>query len=218
MYQIGQVTKNQISSYLTNITYRKDLVNTEDTIIAFQNPRLVLSGSNVLSSMYTYYLSFKVRQNATYAQDFTVKLKSDAENTEVPFQDIKKFNVKKGNSYSTFEFVFTPNSTFNQVIFELQRLNIDFTGTSRVLNIEITNFSRVNNIISDYLIPKYSGLSNLKKIGIQGKPGLLFTINGEEIRVGRSGIYELYHKDITISYLGFVAIDDDNHFILDFKY
>lgn len=217
MYKIGQITKNQITSYLSSLTYRKDLVNTEDTIIAFQNPRLVLSGVNVLSSKYTYYLSFKVNQSVTYAQDFIIRLKNDAENIAVSSQDIKKFNVKKGNGYSTFEFVFTPNSTFNQVIFELQRLDIDFTGVSRVLNIEVINFSRVNNIISDYLASKYSGLSSLKKIGIQSNPGLLFTINGEEIRVGRSGIYELYHKDIDITYLGFVAIDE-NYFILDFKY
>jgi hypothetical protein len=46
----------------------------------------------------------------------------------------------------------------------------------------------------------------------------MFTINGEEMIIGRTGIYELYHPDILINYLGFVTYSDDDFFIVDYQY
>lgn len=216
MYRIGQLTKEQMTNYMDKLAYRQTLLDTEDTIIVFQNPCLNLSGTNVVSSLFSYYIKFKVKQSTAYTQDFVIKLKNSKYT-----QEIKTLNVKKGNDYTSFELIFTPNATYNQIIFELKRTNIDFGTTSRVMNVTISTLSKINNVIETYLSSKYSGLANLKKIGLQGKSNLLFTINGEEIRIGRSGIYELYHQDITITYLGFVIDEntkEDEYFILDFKY
>jgi hypothetical protein len=61
-------------------------------------------------------------------------------------------------------------------------------------------------------------------MGIQGPTGLLFSMNGEEIRIGKSGIYEV--QDFPIENLGFVIKDTSpvpyqdgkDFFIMDFQY
>ena len=61
-------------------------------------------------------------------------------------------------------------------------------------------------------------------MGLQGPPGLLFSMNGEEIRIGKSGIYEV--EGININQLSFVIknnspipyADNLDYFIMDFQY
>lgn len=228
-YQIGQLRRGQIDSYTTKLDYRLGLLRNENSIIDFYDQCMFLSGTNVVSALFSYYLKFTVRQLPDSPQEFTIKLQSDDVAID-NVQTVRKFTVKQGVETSTFELIFNPNSNYNQIVFELKRLASDFSlynddGTNgRIMDITISNFEKVNNVISDFLAQKYSGLSKLKKIGIQGPPGLLFCIDGEEIRVGRNGIYELYNENINISYLGFVIKDalytqnGQDYFIMDFKY
>lgn len=228
MSNIGQLRRNQISSYSTNLDYRLDLILNEDSIINFYNPCMYLTGASVVSSLYSYYLRFEVSQQIDSVQNFTIKL-YNSELEEDNSQDIKDFKVKIGNESSIFELIFTPNASYNEIVFELKRLALDFNlvnedGTSgRKMKVKILNFYIINNVINS-LSSLYPTLTQLKKIGLQGPPGLLFTIDGEEIRIGNSGIYELYNENISISYLGFVikdssdVLDGQDFFILDFKY
>lgn len=231
MSQIGQMRRNEFSSYSTPLeSYTLGLLVNEDSIIDFQDRYMMLEGESVVSSLHSYYLKFEVFQSPTYIQDFTIKLKSDDVTVE-DVQEIKTFSVKKGTESTIFELIFTPNSTYNQLVFELNRLALDFyisngDTSGRIMDVKILQFDRVTNVISSYLVNKFSGLKTLKKIGIQGPPGLLFCLDGEEIRIGRSGIYELYNEEITISYLGFIIKESDSlsggdgkeFFIMDFKY
>lgn len=228
-YNIGQLRRNQINSYSTALSYRQDLIRNENSIIDFYDQCMYLSGANIVSSIYSYYLKFEVTQLPEVIQEFSIKLQSD-EVTVDNIQNIRSFVVKQGLGTTTFELIFTPNSNYNQIIFELKRMALDFytdngDGTSgRIMNINILQFDRVINVISSYLTKNFPGMTSLKKIGIQGPPGLLFCIDGEEIRIGRSGIYELYNEDITISYIGFIIKDSlftqdgKDFFIMDFKY
>ena len=44
------------------------------------------------------------------------------------------------------------------------------------------------------------------------------SIDGEAVRVGRSGIYEI-NNGISVSFIGFIVEPDDNkYFILDYQY
>lgn len=229
MYQIGQLRRNQINSYSTALSYRQDLIRNENSIIDFYDQCMYLSGANIVSSIYSYYLKFEVTQLPEVIQEFSIKLQSDEVAVD-NIQNIRSFVVKQGLGTTTFELIFTPNSNYNQIIFELKRMALDFytdngDGTSgRIMNIKILQFDRVINVISSYLAKNFPGMTSLKKIGIQGPPGLLFCIDGEEIRIGRSGIYELYNEDITISYIGFIIKDSlftqdgKDFFIMDFKY
>lgn len=228
-YQIGQLRRNQIDSYSTALSYRQDLIRNENSIIDFYDQCMYLSGANVVSSIYSYYLKFEVTQLPEVIQEFSIKLQSD-EVTIDNMQNIRSFVVKQGIDKTTFELIFTPNSNYNQIVFELKRLALDFytnngDGISgRIMKIKILQFDRIINVISSYLAKNYPGMTSLKKIGIQGPPGLLFCIDGEEIRIGRSGIYELYNEDINISHMGFIIKDSlftqdgKDFFIMDFKY
>ena len=228
-YQIGQLRRNQIDSYSTALSYRQDLIRNENNIIDFYDQCMYLSGANVVSSIYSYYLKFEVTQLPEVIQEFSIKLQSD-EVTIDNIQNIRSFVVKQGIDKTTFELIFTPNSNYNQIVFELKRIALDFytnngDGTSgRIMKIKILQFDRIINVISSYLAKNYPGMTSLKKIGIQGPPGLLFCIDGEEIRIGRSGIYELYNEDINISHMGFIIKDSlftqdgKDFFIMDFKY
>lgn len=228
-YRIGQLKRNQISSYSTALSYQQGLIKNENSIINFYDQCMYLSGANIVSSIYSYYLKFEVTQLPEVTQEFSIRLQSD-EVTIDNIQNIRSFVVKQGVGTTTFELIFTPNSNYNQIIFELKRLALDSyidngDGTSgRIMKIKILQFDRVINVISSYLAKNYAGMTTLKKIGIQGPPGLLFCIDGEEIRIGRSGIYELYNEDINISYIGFIIKDSlftqdgKDFFIMDFKY
>lgn len=226
--QIGQLRYSDSISYSTNINYTKDLVINENSIVNFYDPCLQVEGGNTLSASSSYYLRFKVKQFIDSVQDFTIKLKNN-QLTEDNTQSIRNFKVKMGTEESIFELIFTPNSNYNEIIFELSRLILDFQITNengtggRIIDIEILDFYLINNIVN-VLSSLYPNLTKLKKIGLQGSPGLLFTLDGEEIRIGRSGIYELYHEEISISYIGFVIkessgpLSGKDFFILDFKY
>ncbi len=227
-FQIGQLRRSDITSYSTDITYNQGLIVNENSIIDFYDSCLYLEGTNVVSSLYSYYLRFEVTQLVDSAQDFTIILKN-SELEEDNSQNIRTFKVKMGTGTSVFELIFNPNSDYNEIVFELSRLAIDFNmdngdGTSgRIMDIKVLDFYLINNIVNT-LSTLYPGLTNLKKIGLQGSPGLLFTLDGEEIRIGNSGIYELYNEEIAISYLGFVikpssgVLDGKDYFILDFRY
>jgi hypothetical protein len=227
-YSIGQIRRNQISSFSVNVNYNLSLLVNKDSIVDFYNPYIYMSNT-LLSFAYSYYLRFKVKQRTDSTQDFSIKL-ANSDSTDKNTQSVRTFNVKSGNDYTTFELIFTPNSAYNEIIFELRRLALDFNlvndngKNGRIMDIEILDFYIVNNIITDYLQSHFSDLKQLKKIGIQGPPGLLFALNGEEIRIGKSGVYELCHDSISISYLGFCikesnqVPDGKDFFILDFKY
>lgn len=226
-YKIAQFRRNQIDSYSTNINYSVSTIVNTNSIINFRDTCINISGSDLVTSLYSYYLRFEVKQLINSPQDFSIKLENDGSNM---IQVIKTLNVKQGNESTVFEMIFKPNSSYGKIVFELSRIASDFTldngdGTvGRIMNINILDFYIINNIIDSYLKSSFPGLTKLKKIGIQGPSGLLFTIDGEEIRIGRSGIYELYNEEISISYLGFIikdsisSLDGKDFFILDFKY
>lgn len=90
------------------------------------------------------------------------------------------------------------------------------------ITVNENNIYLITNII-DTLASTY-GLTELIRIGVQGPTGLMMSINGEQIRIGKTGIYELNDINIKITYLGFALkenvlnVDGYDNFILDFEY
>ena len=125
------------------------------------------------------------------------------------------------------------NSTsiqYNYLVFELERTikddyNYQEDGNDsqigRIAKIHPTFFGRFNNIIKDN--------RTLTKIGIQATPGMLFCINGEGIRVGPSGMYEInngYQINFISAAVG-IKTDEDitsentydyEYFTIDYRY
>ena len=203
----------------------EDSVTSNNT--KFIDSCMLLSGSNVLNSKTSYYLRFRIKQRLDSIQNFTLKLRNSDSVTD-NYQNIKTYNVNQGNSTIDFELIFSPNASYNQIIFELNRIALDYItenadGTyGRIIEVEVLEFYSIYNVVT-YLSSAYSNLTRLEKIGIQGPPGLMMCINGEEIRIGRTGIYEL-NNGITVQYIGFIVKESDftqdgkDYFIMDFQY
>ena len=84
------------------------------------------------------------------------------------------------------------------------------------MNISMDRLDEIYNIIN-YLNTSIENKGTLKQIGVQGPPGLLMSINGEPIRIGRSGLYEI-NNGINTTFIGFIVEADEKYFILDYQY
>lgn len=231
-FQFGQFRRNQLSSFLTPLSYELTTITSQSTIssaITFVDNILLLSGNNIIKPTESdgvrtknYYIRFKVYKKAN-PQTIKIKL-VNTNKTSDNIQVLKSIVVEGGreSDYSSYEIVISPNNIYNRILFELQRELEDYNiinedGTyGRICNIYIDRLDEVYNVIN-YLNPLINK-SSLLQIGVQSAPGLLMCINGEEIKVGRSGLYEILNG-YKISFIGFIVEPDDNkYFILDYQY
>ena len=211
-----------------------------DKSISFTNNPTIENGES-------YYLKFKIKKRNDSNQFFILKLKDDR--TDIVEQKIKSYNIRQFTSndseYEIYEVIISPNGSYKKIVFELGRNSNDYfieivdgqehnlkastedatnstLGKSeyigRLMDLQILTFQKITNVI-DYLSIPADKVEILKKIGIQGPSGLLMCINGEEIRIGRSGLYEINY-DINITFLGFVIKEKSNndYFILNYQY
>lgn len=157
-------------------------------------------------------------------QNFSLQLQNSNDS-----QTIEDYTVPAGTGSTTFDIVFTPNATYNLIVFVLARTTEDYnvienSQYGRIMDITVNenNIYLMTNII-DTLASTY-GLTELTRIGVQGPTGLMMSINGEQIKIGKTGIYELNDVNIKITYLGFALkdnvlnVDGYDNFILDFEY
>lgn len=161
-------------------------------------------------------------------QKFQLKLRKK-NSTEIDItQNVKSYTISAGpaDEYVDYEIIIAPDSDYQYVLFFLERTAYDYQVINpRQLNIEIIDFASIKNVASDIFAKL--GITTFSKIGIQSAPGTLMCINGEEIRVGRSGIYEI-NNGIPVSFIGFASTRMGlnnleqhpriNFFILDYAY
>lgn len=224
-YQIGQFRKTATNSYMTNVSFSLNNINTTGTYssaVTFVDKVVKISSGNLERDI-SYYLNFTVARLKDSDQVISVYLKNSSDENFSNIQNLYTYTIEAGpaSSIVPIELIITPDNAYDEIVFELQRIAEDYMldnkdGTyGRKLNITIPYLTRLTNIL------KYLGLIRLAKIGVQGPPGLLMSINGEEIRIGRSGIYEMIY-DMTIESVGFVVKDsnssNNNYFVMDYQY
>lgn len=182
--QIGQLRKNNIQNYLTNVT-------------GYSFSGQTVNNVNLLPDI-SYYINFNLKSNVN--STISIYLQKEENNDS---QLVKTFEVI-ANVQNILSTVITPNTNYTKIVIQ---------GTNGAnLTITINQLQIVRNILNDLSI------SSLAKIGIQGPSGLTMCINGEEIKVGRFGIYEMI-KNIKIEYIGFIIQqNDDTFFIMDYQY
>lgn len=219
-YQLGQFRKPNLKEYMINMSFQFEdslfSVGSADAV-KFINKKIVISELNPLTSEKNYYLNFSIREMAESEQSISIYLRN-SEDVDGDKQMLKKCHLAKGSSIIPFELIFNPVEGFNEIIFELERTADDYAyrnpdgSHGRKMDITIVKFSEMKNILSEI------GVNKIQKLGIQGPPGLLMCINGEQIRVGRSGIYEMAYN-IPIDFMGFAVDGDANkYFIMDYQY
>ena len=230
MYHIGQFRRPQLDSYSTPLSMELGRQQTESVFsgdILFYNTCGNLSGDNVMNSQNCYYLRFGVKQRKDSEQVFYLKIRNVSE-TEDNEQLIDEFKVARGTGTVYFEVILSPNATYNQVLWELQRTTLDYNmlnaddTAGRVINIVDYTYTKLIDVLTT-LKSTYTGMEYLTKIGIQGPPSLLMCINREQIRIGKTGIYEI-NNGINITSISFVpktstlSSDGLDYFIMDFEY
>lgn len=226
MYQFGQFRSSQVDSYTTSLQISMDRQPTEkfsSNDIVFYNVCGNLSNDNIVNNKNSYYLQFEVQEKIDSVQKFYLKLKNTMQEEDNE-QLIEEFIVPMGRGKRYFEIIFTPNSTYDQILWELQRTALDYRlDYNRLMDITVTEFVQLINILP-ILKQTYNDITYLTKIGIQGPPSLLMCINGEQIRIGKSGIYELNNDLIKITFISFIPKQNTfssntlDYFIMDFEY
>ena len=176
-----------------------------------------------------YYLNFSVKKMNSI-QNFYLKLKnltqSDDDFSENNEQIIAEFTVPQStieDDWTDFEIIIAPNKTYGQLYWDLRRtISNDYLSTSdmqvegaigRKMTIVINQFAIIKNIVKD--------INKIVKIGVQGPPSLLMCINGEQIRIGKTGIFEINEDNVSISFVGFIPkVKNDilEYFIMDYEY
>lgn len=243
MYRIGQFRRSQmVEDFFTKFEENTDYM-AEELVTKAQNSSIEFNDYHVIqkntgdeqnmlfNNQNYYYIHFAIQQNEESSQEFFIKL----HNTNILEEDessqfIERIFVDKGSLTTNFELIIAPNANYDEIIFEMARGTDDYRtinekGTSgRITRMSIQTIGKIKNII-DILKNNgnYSNLKNLSKIGIQGPPSLLMCINGEQIRIGKSGIYEL-NNGIKVTFIGFIPRDSVDpqkpidYFIMDFEY
>lgn len=206
-YIIGQYNHNKASgddsSFVTPITSgtvkRRDNSGDMGVVGTALDPFSdeCISDLNLVSTKY-YYFRCQIKR-MTSPQTFTIKLVNyDQTAIGDVEQFIKQITIRGGDreEWVSVEFVFHPIVQFDTILFQLQRTIDDYRVFARYPKIAYQQLSIVNNIIDS----KIGNDVSLLKIGVQSHPGLTLCINGEEMHLSRSGIFEIRNGVIPVNF------------------
>lgn len=190
--------------------------------ITFQNN--CISGKDFRENV-SYYIHFEIKKETTKNNKIILKLTSNNENYNNNDQNIQILEIQKANSniednnYEIFDIIFTPyTNNFNILVWEQERtLNdiIEFSKTNNFddkITIKNIKIYSLNNLINNL----DNNIKEITKLGIQSHPFIFIVLNGEPIRVGRNGIYEIT-EGVKINSLCLAPISTGS-IILDYKY
>lgn len=128
-----------------------------------------------------------------------------------------KYNLTEGYKYLLIE-----TDRNNLWTNEIQYIDDDnvYNGTFLDLNFVSVELYSINNLLAGASAGTSqikAGTNTLNHIAIWGHPEQIIIINGEEIKIGRAGFYEI--KDYDITSLG-VVVEDYNvdRFTIDYEY
>lgn len=170
-----------------------------------------------------------------YQQNGEYFLKIDNDNNKIKnYQSARiteswKLKDTDNNGIITYKIIFSPKfqigTGYPYLYLEIDRnndwnTNIQYieNGTAyRGLFIDIDkaelNIYKIKNLLNENDIPQNS----LNHIGIWGHPEMYLAINGEQIQIGKNGLYEL--DDFNITNLGVVVKDYDiDRFSIDYEF
>ena len=120
----------------------------------------------------------------------------------------------------SFDIIFTPRTAnqYNAIWLQMQRSNYDYdiySGGWYGRRLDPTSVKAKLSILNN-LIGQIPDVTKLNHIGVYGHPNLMLAINGQEIKIGQTGYYEL--SDFDITYLGVAAKDATDKYTIDYQY
>lgn len=193
VHKAGEVYKNKNNGKIEYWYYTSNEEYSQ--IINFNSTKLIRSWeiTEGKDSIVTYKLAFSPKYNLTEGYKYLL-IETDRNNLwsseiqYIPSEDGEAENVYNGTYLNK-----------KSVLVSLYSVNNLLAGGS-------AGTSQIK-----------SGTNTLNHIGVWGHPEQIMTINGEEIKIGPSGFYEI--KDYDITSLGMVVEDPDvDRFTIDYEY
>lgn len=201
-----------------NGTYESDSVDG-----GYNFNRLVYKGFSLQRNV-CYFMRIYIKRQAGFEQNITINLRSEDGSVVQKCKSIKIEALPSGTTnndsasiydpkqWTHYSFMIMPNqNSYSKICFELPEF---LAMNGRIVKARVNLFNQVTNLIKTKIQAKHN-VDRLVKIGVQSRPGTIICVNGEEIRIGRTGFYEI-NSSIEITYLGFGAELQD--FILDYVY
>ena len=200
-------------------TYNVVLYNTSENKVRAMIPHTYHSGAqNIKDDLYWDAVS-----NAYYLGNGNTTYTRTQEYNDIVMT--ASWIHQAGNYFGYAEIVFRPvEDNFSEITIEMVRTAEDYNIQGVDQNDE-TIYGRYIPLDSfDYTLYSLTNLVNdinpngtLDRIGVWSHPGLLMAVNGEEIRVGKSGLWEI-DGILPIKSLGIVAVDYKDNFSIDYFY
>lgn len=178
--------------------------------IDFQDESLY-STTKKFDTSKNYYFKCQIKKIDT-VQNISIKLCNVDKNGKIKTDDdsqqfIKRISVPMRNpnissaGWMDVEFIFNPILDFNCIIFQLKRIEEDFSkDTKRYPKIVYEQLGEINNFIENKKMLQQNDNKNLYKLGVQSNPGFMMCINGEEIHTPYNGIYEVRSSDVLVNF------------------
>lgn len=158
-------------------------------------------GSSYFSNNNNYYIEGTINKVGT-ERKIKVYL-ANQEGTSKYEIAILTISAKRNNNDNMehFKIAFRPGkSSYSKLVFE----NITENSSEKNINLGFTAAWQLNNILSN---------EKVIQLGVQADPGFIFLINGEPIRVGRTGFFEA-PEGYEITDISVTGVN----FIMDYKY
>lgn len=229
MFNLGQFRRDQLNydNYLSPLDYTIKDFQVQSQSLEMKFFDKVIQTSPKMRYGQNYYIRLAINKDPSSHQKITMQLRNSSV-TNSDIQTLQTYYIPKENSInektSIIQFVISPNATYDQIILHLERKQQDFNKHQdddfygRVLNVRVESFGKITNLLGQVITPTV-----LTKMGVQGPPGLLMCINGQGIRIGPSGIYQI-NNGYQVNFLGFIVLMSDDtpdkrdFFILDYQY
>lgn len=216
MNKIGQYRYNSATEYMKISSIKTEYLQNSQTGV--EDLAFYLDENTYFQESKMYYLNCTIEclggiVSSTLddggIRDLVLKLITKDGKTE---QYIQKFYYSNKNS--TLEIIFSPRiKDAYYLVLELERtvrrdFNVNIQPRRLQADIDKLFLYEVNNILEfeKNIIPA----KVINKIGIQGSNGALFSINGESIMLGQSGIYEITKDNFFITSLGISDFKNDS--------
>lgn len=159
----------------------------------------VLLKDEMFNNQFDYLITGYIDKNKNFNRKIKVYLENDEGSSKF---DIATINIDIGQEEQEeelFKIAFRPGkSTYRYLIFE------NIASNDTVFQFKPKTIMQLSNIFDNM---------NIIQFGLQADPGFIFLINGESMRVGRTGFFES-PEGYEISNVGVT----EPNFIIDYKY
>lgn len=217
MSYIGQIRKSQVAD-----SWGEDLTFSIAESAGIGGKNLIITAEKLKDKGFSpsncYFFTFYLlRKN--YVQDISLRLfYNDEYSNYIQLTNIKinkKIKTKNEEEPEKISICFKPPANgYNKIAVILNnKQNDDNELQYKKIDTDPPTFYSINNLITKLKLEDEYKITN---IGVQSRPDFKFVIDGEEIEVGRTGVYEMPYSDYKINFLG-VINPNNNYFIIDYK-